>query len=202
MLRSTNYRGKISVTFPLEQRATVVMSDHPLNRYRTNPYIWWACVILPLWIITWPVLWLMTKRWQVVSVEWPCRIFQRPDGGWPNSDEEVPELVHEGIGVAAHGTRGAGQARIAVMSEADWVDLWRAAIIRAAESQTHGTLCASDREMTRAIEQRNAERDYEASQQTRIVLMGSLPNAAMGLLRGASDSWRNSQLARGWGRNT
>lgn len=202
VLRSTNYRGNISVSFPLEERAVVVMSDHPFNRYRTNSFIWWICVLLPLWIITWPVLWLMSQRWKVVSVEWPCRIFERPDGGWPNSDEEVPGLVHEGISEAGQGTRGAGRARVAVMTEAAWVEGWKAAIMRAAESRTEGTLYASDRDATNAIEQRNAERDDEARQRTRTALMGSFSNAAMGLFRGASDTWRNARMSRGWGGNT
>lgn len=202
VLRSTNYRGDISVTFPLEKRATIVMSDHPFNRYRTNRWIWWACVILQLWIIAWPVLWFMTKHWKVVSVEWPCRIYQRPDGGWPNSDEQVPGLVHEGISTAPPGTRGAGQARVAVMSEAAWVESWRAAIMRAAESRTQGMLYASDRDATNAIERRNAERDWEMRQQTPTALRESFADAALGFLRGASDTLRNSRMERGWGENS
>ena len=202
VLRSTNYRGSISVTFPLEHRAITVMSDHPLNRYRTNSCIWWVCVILPLWIVTWPILWLMTKNWEVVSVDWPCRIYQRPDGGWPNSDEDIPSLIHEGISLAAPNTRGTDGIRVAVMSEAAWVESWRAAIVRAAESRTQGTLTASDRDATSAIEQRNAERDWEARQKFRTAHLGSVAEAALGFIRGASHTWRNTRMSRGWGANT
>ena len=50
-----------------------VMSDHWANRARTNVFIWWACVLLQLWIITWPALWFMTKRWEVVEVDFPFK---------------------------------------------------------------------------------------------------------------------------------
>lgn len=144
----------------------------------------------------------MSKHWKVVSVEWPCRIFERPDGTWPNSDEEFPGLVHQGISVAGPGTRGSGRARVAVMSEAAWVEGWKAAIMRAAESRTQGTLLASDRDATNAIEQRNADRDSEARQRTKTALLGSFADAAMGLVRGASETWRNARMSRGWGGNT
>lgn len=88
------------------------------------------------------------------------------------------------------------------MSEAAWVEGWRAAIMRAAESRTQGTLYASDRDATNAIEERNAERDLEARQRTRIALLGSFADATMGLFRGASETWRNVRMSGGWGGNT
>lgn len=137
-----------------------------------------------------------------MNVEWPCRIFERPDGGWPDDDEEVPGFVHEGISEAGQSTRAVGRARVAVTTEAAWVEEWSAAIMRAAESRTKGTLDAADRDATNAIEQRNAEGYEEYRQRTRAAFLGSFSDAAMGLFRGASDTWHHARMSRGWGGNT
>lgn len=202
VLRSTNYRGSIGITFPLEDRATIVMSDHPINRYRTNRLIWWLCVIFQLWIITWPLLWLMTKHWEVVSVYWPCRIFVDEAGGWPNADEELAEVTHEGTRPDGWDARGERDVRLAAMSEMSWVEDWRCAITRAAEDKRRGMLHISDKNAAQAAEQRNAERAWETRQRFITASKGGFVGAATGLLQGASDVWRDSRLARGWGGNT
>lgn len=202
VIRSTNYRGSISITFPLEDRATIVMPDHPINRYRTNRLIWWICIILQLWIITWPLLWLMTKRWEVVGVHWPCRIFEDEAEGWPNADEELSEVIHKGIRPDDWDVRRERDVRLATMSETSWVEDWRAAIVRAAEENRRGMLHISDKNAAKAAEQRNAERAWETRQRFPTASQSGFIGAATGLLRGASDVLRDSQLARGWGANT
>lgn len=62
-IRGTNYRGQITITFPLSYRTVTVISNHPFNRLRNNKFFYWFCIIFQLWIITWPILFFMTKRW-------------------------------------------------------------------------------------------------------------------------------------------
>ncbi|MCJ1464818.1 hypothetical protein MMC07_003432 [Pseudocyphellaria aurata] len=200
VIRSTNYRGSISITFPLEDRATIVMPDHPINRYRTNRLIWWSCIILQLWIITWPLLWLMTKHWEVVCVYWPCRIFEDEAKGWPNADEEHPEVIHEGIRPDGCDVRRERDVRLATMSETSWVEDWRAAIVRAAEDQRRGTLRISDKNAANTAERRNAERAWETQQRFATASQSRFVGSVTGLLRGESD--RDSRLALGWGANS
>lgn len=202
VLRSTNYRGSISITFPLEDRATIVMSDHPINRYRTNRLIWWICVIFQLWIITWPLLWLMTKHWEVLSVYWPCRIFEDETGGWPNADEEHAVMIHEGTRPDDWDVRRERDVRLATMSEMSWVEDWRGTIMRAAEDKRRGILHISDKNSAQAEEQRYAERAWETRERFAPASQASFTGAAAGFLRGAGDVMRDSRLARGWGGNT
>ncbi|KAL8961871.1 MAG: hypothetical protein Q9193_001641 [Seirophora villosa] len=190
-LRSTNYRGNISITFPVRSRATVIMSDHWLNRYRHNKYIWWTCVLLQLWILTWPLLWIMTKRWEVFSVEWPCRIYQQADGSWPNSHQADTESVHEGQ------PTDSPTVRIANMSESEWVEHWKLAIQMGAESKKQGTLTDADRRVAQAIEEQARQR-RQGNNSVSSNSNGFLASAT-GLLSGVQEVMARSQTLRGWG---
>ena len=201
VLRSTNYRGNINISFKVEDRATTIMSDHPLNHYRTNKVIWWTCIFLQLWIITWPVLWLMTRRWEMLYVDWPCRIYRRSDGSWPNMDEENPARIHEGVQSEAADAHATNNVRLAVMSEQEWVEGWRGAIVRAAEDRKQGRLYESDRRAATAVERRNAERRFESGQRAKDARRRGFVGATLGLISGAADTFRDFRMARGWGNN-
>ncbi|KAK2734016.1 hypothetical protein FQN57_001885 [Myotisia sp. PD_48] len=66
IIRSTNYRGTICVSPVIHHASLTIYSPHILNRLRTNTFVWWACVILQLWIFTWPLLILLEKRYEPV----------------------------------------------------------------------------------------------------------------------------------------
>lgn len=190
-LRTTNYRGDISITYPVRSRATVIMSDHWLNRYRHNKYIWWTCVLLQLWIFTWPLLWVMTKRWEVFFVNWPSRIYRNTDGTWPTAHDEDTEWVHEG-----HPT-DSGNVRVANMTERDLVEYWRLAIQMAAESRKRGTLTDADRRITQAIEERASQR--RGGDNFAVGNSNAFLASATGLLSGVQEVMTRSQTLRGWG---
>ena len=143
----------------------------------------------------------MTKHWEVLSVYWPCRIFEDGAGRWPNADEELPEVIHEGTRPDDWDVRRERDVRLATMSEMSWVEEWRGAIMRAAEDKTRGILHVSDKNAAQAAEQRNAERAWDPRQRFAIASHDGFIGAAAGLLRGASDVLKDSRLARGWGGN-
>ena len=189
-IRGTNYRGDIAITYPVCHRATTIVSDHWINRYRHNKYIWWACVILQLWIFTWPLLWLMTKRWEVFSVDWPCRINQQPDGSWPVAHEFRPQASwHEGHETDIPWTR------IAHMTEEEWVEEWRLAVQLAAERKKRGGLREADRRIAQEVEAR-----CRRGQAGRSAIHGTgFMAAATGLLSGVEDLMVQSRMTAGWG---
>ncbi len=192
-VRGTNYRGDIAITYPERNRATIVMSDHWINRYRHNKLIWWICVILQLWIFTWPLLIFMTKRWEVLTVEWPCRVYVEPDGSWPMAQESNPGgRTYEG-----HETSNPLE-RVAYMTEQDWVRQWRLAVQLAAESKKRGTLSDGDWRIAQEVEERSRQRaaGRSAAGQDNGILA-----AATGLLSGVQGFMAQSQRASGWGGN-
>lgn len=144
----------------------------------------------------------MTKHWEVVSVYWPCRIFQDEAGRWPNADEELAVVIHEGTRPDNWDAGRERDVRLATMSEMSWVEDWRGAIMRAAEDKRRGMLHDSDKNAAHAAERRNAERAWESLQRFDTASQDGIMGAAAGLFRGASDVWRDHRMARGWGRNS
>lgn len=88
------------------------------------------------------------------------------------------------------------------MSEKAWVEEWRIAIVRAAESRMQGMLYPVDKVHAMSVEQRNAERVVENRQRAAIASQGGFVDATLGLVRGVSDVFRESRLSGGWGGNT
>ena len=118
------------------------------------------------------------------------------------ADEDFPEIIHEGIQPGDWDVNRWGEARIAVMTEKSWVEEWRLAIVRAAENRVQGTLNPADKADAISAEQRNAERILENRQRATIASQGGFVDAAVGLVRGVSDVFRESRLNSGWGYDT
>ncbi|PGH09174.1 hypothetical protein GX51_00928 [Blastomyces parvus] len=70
LIRSLNYRGHIHIEIRTHNAHLTVYSPSLLNKLRTNTFVWWACVILQLWILTWPLLILLEKRYEPITATW------------------------------------------------------------------------------------------------------------------------------------
>ncbi|KAJ4317192.1 hypothetical protein N0V84_007496 [Fusarium piperis] len=71
LIRSTNYKGNITIEFPVADRAVDIYSSSRLNNWRLTTWICWIFYLTFLWIFAWPVLFFTTKRFHVVRAEWP-----------------------------------------------------------------------------------------------------------------------------------
>src|SRR3981081_931853 len=69
-IRDLNYRGHIQTKLALANRSIAVYSPHWINRLRIHPYVFWFCILTQLWMITWPVLWLLEHRDEAIVSEW------------------------------------------------------------------------------------------------------------------------------------
>jgi len=70
LIRSTNYRGKISVTFPIEDRYVEIYTSNWVNEWRNKTWVRWIFFLTFTWIFSWPYLYFATKRWAVVKADW------------------------------------------------------------------------------------------------------------------------------------
>ncbi|RMZ33118.1 hypothetical protein D0859_02755 [Hortaea werneckii] len=70
VVRSTGYRGHIDVAFPIHEKHVDIYNPHWINRWRVTWWVRWLFFLTFLWIITWPILFFMTKRWSVYNVDW------------------------------------------------------------------------------------------------------------------------------------
>ncbi|RAH81978.1 hypothetical protein BO86DRAFT_312900 [Aspergillus japonicus CBS 114.51] len=69
-LRSLNYHGNIDISITLANQELTIYSPHWINELRNNSFAYWFCIILQLWIITWPVIWFLEHRYDVVRAVW------------------------------------------------------------------------------------------------------------------------------------
>ena len=137
IIRSTKYRGDIEISFRIYPHSITILPQNNISRWRVNNYIWWFCAITQLWLITWPLLFLMTLRWQVLEVLWPYKV-QRfshmgdfDDGQWGRGEADDPYYYVQ-------------------LSEKDWIRTWTRAVKKAVESKTRGSI---DWEYTQALNQ-------------------------------------------------
>jgi hypothetical protein len=99
LIRSTNYRGHISITFPVENRAVDIYTSTRINEWRLKTWVRWLFYLTFLWLFTWPYLFFATKRYTIVRAEWP---FSRADAAGRKtyttlSEEQWFERWHVGI---------------------------------------------------------------------------------------------------------
>jgi hypothetical protein len=71
LIRSTNYRGHTSITFPVEDKNVDIYTSAKINQWRLKKWVCWIFYLTFLWIFTWPYLFFATKRYGVVKAEWP-----------------------------------------------------------------------------------------------------------------------------------
>lgn len=169
-IRSLNYRGSIAVETHINNAGFTVYSPHWINRLRINNFVWYLVVILQLWILTWPVIWLMEKRYEVVKCRW---YFAMKGGG-------IVELA-----------KG--------YDEEGWVRLWGRAIKRAAETRTRNGeyLIKEDIDLAEQPEMIGEE---EVARRERVRSgQGGWMDSAVGLMRSASEVHREYNRAAGWG---
>ena len=184
IIRGTNYRGRIAISFQLDPYKKTLATPHLLNRLRNNTFVWWFFVLTQLWIITWPLLFFLTKRWAVVAVEWP---FRKPKG-------EARQIVNE------NGERvWFREYTYASESEERWVKKWKRSIEEGILSgRISGETIAFVPDDPEAVERREADerrrRDAEPTE--------GFAGATMSILRGIGNITRENQDMRGWGYDT
>jgi hypothetical protein len=106
LIASTNYRGNVSVHFPITHESVTVYSPSWVNKWRMATWVRWLFYLTFLWIFSWPFLFLSTARYEVAKVVYPYA-------------DLSPEEETRGV-----------ERRPTVMSEEAWVHLWENAIRR------------------------------------------------------------------------
>ncbi|QIW96153.1 hypothetical protein AMS68_001671 [Peltaster fructicola] len=69
MIRETEYRGRLEITFPVEGKYVDVYTPHWVNKWR-NSWVRFLFYFTMLWILTWPILFFTTKWYAVYNVVW------------------------------------------------------------------------------------------------------------------------------------
>ncbi|KAJ4400974.1 hypothetical protein N0V85_005626 [Neurospora sp. IMI 360204] len=115
LVRATNYRGSLEISFPKKDEYVHVYNDCKTNRWRTTWWIIWLCMFSLMFIFTWPYLFLRTKRFETVFADWHFSVM--------GAD---------------------GQRKYASTSEDQWYNMWGRAINRAVMEKRQCTLDQQD----------------------------------------------------------
>ncbi|ROV89146.1 hypothetical protein VSDG_08866 [Cytospora chrysosperma] len=115
MVRRTNYRGRLHVSFPVKDETVEVWNECRTNEWRLTKWIYTLFCVSMLWLLTWPYLFLRTKKFETVSSEW---YYSRFDGE--------------------------GRKIYASLSEDQWYNMWGRALAKAVLSKRQGTLDQTD----------------------------------------------------------
>ena len=108
-IQSTGYMGHTSVTFPSQYETITVYSPGIINSMRTTTWIRYFFYFSCLWILSWPILLLLTARYEVV------------EGVWEYADRMPGERDEDGFGRER-------DRKCVVMSEGEWFKRWEGAI--------------------------------------------------------------------------
>ncbi|KAJ5681422.1 uncharacterized protein N7477_001362 [Penicillium maclennaniae] len=186
-IRELNYRGSTNFWLKKGYSSVTMYSPHWINRLRSNSFVWWICVILQLWIITWPVIWLMEKRYEVVRSQWNASLDAGSETGLikcyaqGRDETQLGEFWAAAVKQAAW-TRRQGQGALLTRNDADRLQGMRNEQILRIQT------CESEAERQRR------ERVHSGQ--------GGLMDSVVGLVRGVSEASQDYRLTMGWGANT
>ncbi|CAI7616215.1 unnamed protein product [Penicillium glandicola] len=181
------YRGNISYSLSIAHRSVTIYSPHWINQLRANRIVWWAVVILQLWIIAWPVIFFMEKRYEVVHTRWNASLL-------PESTSSPLDKCY------AFGR-----------DESSLAEYWAPAVKQAAWARRQGqnnvlTRLDADRLQgysTRQLVLRGDTSSNELERRERVNggEAGFVDNV-VGLVRGISEVQQDWRLSAGWGANS
>uniref|UniRef100_A0A0B7JYU8 Uncharacterized protein n=1 Tax=Bionectria ochroleuca TaxID=29856 RepID=A0A0B7JYU8_BIOOC len=115
LLRSTNYRGRLAVEFPVLNARVEIYNDCLTNRWRLTKWIEMIFVFTLMFVFTWPWLLLRTARWETVNARWHLSAVD-----------------------------AVGRKRYSTLSEEQWYNMWARPIQKAALERRQGTLDQGD----------------------------------------------------------
>ncbi|KAG5936933.1 hypothetical protein E4U53_000127 [Claviceps sorghi] len=121
LVQATNYRGHVTIDFPVRHSHVHVYNECRINRWRLTKWIVHLCTLTLLFVVTWPYLFLMTRRWETVTAEWRL-----------SEPTAVP-----------------GRRKYVSMSEEQWYSMWAATVQKAMLERRRGILDQGDLERAR-----------------------------------------------------
>ncbi|KAI9713020.1 MAG: hypothetical protein M1820_001005 [Bogoriella megaspora] len=208
MIRQTNYRGKVDFSIKTDNDTFTIYSDHWMNRFYNNRYVYWLCIILFLWIITWPVLLLCTGRFSVIRSDWPYkRSLTKLQARSQLVEYQNADVAEESDDAAAENPNFTGRItpdgrklylHYASISEQEFLETWGPVIIDAAFARKQG--CVTQEDYRRVMQLREASRNNAPTQQQEPRRTGNaVVDTAVGIFAGIAGVVDERDRAIGWG---
>ncbi|RPA86558.1 hypothetical protein BJ508DRAFT_411234 [Ascobolus immersus RN42] len=172
-VRSTGYIGDLDISFVWTRHKVIIQPDNRISRLRTTWYVRWFFYITFLFLITWPILFLTTKKYHLIRSVWPTYKSE-----WVESEGTYRKMFK--------------------ISEEKWGSEWWDAVRWAAMSGRKGGLWLSEEDRQRVsrenLAQDNYRRDggrYRRSRSWRDGWRGTLGGSGVGNVLGMAAVARN-----------
>jgi hypothetical protein len=174
-IQETNYRGHLSIEFPISHQTVIIYSPGMINQWRITTWIRWLFYLTFLWILSWPFIFFITSRYAVVKAVYDYA--DKPPG--------------DDVG-----------RKPTIMSEVDWYHRWESAIRRAALARMMCKDTCLDEEYRIATARADA-RGEQVGTNPQIPSTGNaLADGAFSLIGQGLRVAEGFNNARGWGYNT
>jgi hypothetical protein len=177
---STKYRGHVNIDFITSHQQLTVFSPGKINEWRVTNWIRWMFYVTFLWLFSWPVLFLVTRKYAVVRAVFPYANMAAGDG-----------MDDSGVG-----------RRFTLMSETEWFQRWESAIRRAVltKMKTEDRMLDDDYLIsTSEADARGFLETLPAQQQLPINTGNAFADGALGVLREGMRIADSRAAMRGWG---
>jgi hypothetical protein len=186
-IRDTNYRGQITMRLEIVNGNLTIYSPHWINKLRNNRFIFWICIILQLWCIAWPVIWLLEKRYEVVRSYWYA---SRTVGGG-NGSTRTRRFAR------GRDERDLGEFWAPVVKQAAWGRRQYSEIILLEDAQrAEGLTTAEILRVPVHDSQAETERRQRVNRGD-----GTFSDSVVGFVRGLSEVRQSWNMTVGWGEN-
>jgi hypothetical protein len=180
LVRATQYRGHLDVSFPTLAERVHVRSDCWENRWRADRRVRWFFYLTFLWLLSWPYLLLRTIYFETVTVDWA---FSRPRDPAARARDDP-----------SRPPRPAAEREFVTLSEDAWYKMWARAVQAAVLERRQCMLDQGD--LRRAA----AEVAEEPSSFADTLASGG-GGAAGGFMRAGLNAMNIVDRQFGWGHN-
>lgn len=172
----------------IANRNLTIYSPHWINKLRHNTFVFWICIVLQLWIITWPIIWLLEKRYEVVHSCWYVS----------RTIEDAGGSTRARIYACGRDEHALGEFWAPVVKQAAWKRRQYNEVISMEDAQrvegltTNQILSSSVLDSEAEIERRQRVERGD----------GTFSDSVLGFVRGLSEVRQGWNRNMGWGENT
>ncbi|CRG91608.1 hypothetical protein PISL3812_08658 [Talaromyces islandicus] len=187
-IRDINYRGAISMQLVVSKSTITVYSPHWINRLRNHGVVYWVFILTQLWILAWPVIWLLERRYEVVNSSWYASCTEEDSTG------------HSRARTYAHGRdeHALGEFWAPAVKQAAWARRTNGEIVSRDDAQRLQGLTTE--QLLRGTVGSDSQAEIERRQRMQRG-EGSFVDSVVGLARGVNEVRQGWNMSMGWGGN-
>jgi hypothetical protein len=187
-IRDINYRGAISMQLVVSKGTITVYSPHWINKLRNHGAVYWIFILTQLWILAWPVIWLLEKRYEIV------------DSSWYASRAVEDSAGHLRARTYAHGSdeHALGEFWAPAVKQAAWARRTNGEIVSREDAQRLQGLTTE--QLLRGTVESETQAEIERRQRLQRG-EGSFVDSVVGLARGVNEVRQEWNMSMGWGGN-